>query len=75
MDILKFPGNNGKLFLFTGGNIHGIYSYLEKIWSPNNLNYLDQLSHHFGTSYSTKNDKTNLFPVIESLRILQKVIC
>ena len=27
--LIKFPDNNGKFSIYTGGNIRGLYSYLE----------------------------------------------
>ena len=36
-DIITFHENNGKLAVYTGGNIHGLYCYLEIIGYPTTL--------------------------------------
>ena len=46
-DIITFPGNNGKWSIYTEGNIHGFYCYIEIIIAPTNLTTSGQVSHHF----------------------------
>ena len=47
-DIIAFLDNNGKYYVYTGGNINGIYFYLEMIGYPTTLTTSGQRSHHFG---------------------------
>ena len=35
--LIKFPDKNRKLAVYTGGNIHGLYRYLEIIVYPMTL--------------------------------------
>ena len=58
--LITFLENNGKLDVYTGGNVHGLYCYLEMIGAPTTFTTSGQRSHHFGTSYSTNNDAENL---------------
>ena len=74
-DLITFLDNNGKYAVYTGGDIHGIYSYLESIGSPTTLTTSGQRSHNFGPSYSSNNDAATLQPVIVALRMRQKSIC
>ena len=37
IDLVRFLDNNRKYYVYKGGNIHVIYSYLEMIVDPNNL--------------------------------------
>ena len=74
MDIIKLPDNNGKLSIYTGGNIRGIYIYLENIWAPNDLTTLGQWYKYFDTSYCTNNDTATLHRVIWYLYVLYKFI-
>ena len=67
--------NNGKLAVYTGGNINGLYNYLEMIGSPTTLTNPAQRSHHFGTLSSTNNDTATLQPVIVDLCIRYNIIC
>ena len=53
-DLIIFLDNKGKLDVYTGRNIHGLYTYLEMIGSPNTLTISGQLYHHFGPSYPIK---------------------
>ena len=46
-DLITFPEKNGKLAIYTGGDIHGIYCYLEIIGSPTTLTSSGKSSHHF----------------------------
>ena len=73
--LITFLDNNGKLSVYTGVNIHGIYLYLEIIWSPTKLTTSGQRSHHFGPSYSTNIDTATLQSVISDFCVLQKIIC
>ena len=55
-DLITFLDKNGKLAVYTGGNIHGIYRYLEIIGSPTILTTSGERSNHFGPSSSSNND-------------------
>ena len=74
-DLITFFDNNGKSSVYTGGDIHGIYRYLEMIGATTTLTTSGHRSHHFGPSYSSNNDATTLQPVIAALRMRQKSIC
>ena len=54
-DLTKFFDNNGKSAVYTGGEINGIYCYLENIGAPTTLDTSDQRSHHFRPSSSNNN--------------------
>ena len=60
IDLITFLDNNGKSAVYTGGNIRGLYRYLEMIGSPTTLTTSGQRSHNFGPSYSTNNDTATL---------------
>ena len=45
-DIFTLLDNNGKSTVYTGGNIHGIYCYLEMIGTPTTLTTSGQQSHN-----------------------------
>ena len=74
-DIIAFLENNGKLDVYAGGNIHGLYCYLEIIGYPTTFTTSGQSSHNLGPSYSTNNDTETLHPFIAALSIRQKIIC
>ena len=74
-DIITLLENNGKLDVYTGGNIHGLYYYLDMIGVPTRLTASGQRYHHFGPSYSINNDTASLQTVIVALCIRQKTIC
>ena len=74
-DIITFFDNNRKYAVYTGGNIHVIYRYLEIIGSPTTLTTSGKRPRYFGPSYYTSNDTQYIQIVIESLRIQQKLIC
>ena len=42
IDIITFLDKNGKYAVYEGGDIHGIYRYLEIIGAPTTLNTPDQ---------------------------------
>ena len=46
--LITFLDNNGKYAVYTGGNIHGIYHYIDIIGVPTKLTTSGQCSHHFG---------------------------
>ena len=73
-DIVIFLDNNGKSAVYTGGNIHGLYCYLEMIGYPKTLTTSYHISHCFGTSSSINNDTDTLHPVIADLRMRQKSV-
>ena len=74
-DLSTFPDNNQKLAVYTGGDIRGLYRYIEIIGSPTTMTASGQRSHNFGPSSSTNIDTETLQPVIASLRAWQKIIC
>ena len=47
-DFITFLDKNRKYAVYTGGNIHGLYFYLEIIETPTTLTTSGQQSHHFG---------------------------
>ena len=73
--IITLLDNNGKSSVYTGGNIHGIYIYLDIIGSPTTLTASVQSSLHFSPSYPINNDTATLQPVIAALCTRQKIIC
>ena len=73
--FITFLDNNGKLAVYIGGDIPGLYCYLEIILSPTTLTTSGQCSYRFVPLSYTKNDIATLQPVIVSLRIIQKIIC
>ena len=75
IDIITFLDNNGKLAVYTGINIHGIYSYLEIIVSPTILTTSGQSSCHFRPSYSTNYDTETTHSVIAAILVRQNLIC
>ena len=74
-DLINFLDNNVKSVVYTGGDIHGIYRYLEMIGAPTTLTNSGHLSHNFGPSSSSNNDSETLQPVIADLRMRHKSIC
>ena len=69
MDITTLLDNNGKSAVYTGGDINGIYNYLEIIGSPEILTTSGQQSQHFSPSSSINNDMAYLQPDIAALRM------
>ena len=57
--IIPFLENKLKSAVYTGGNIHRIYRYLDMIGAPTTLTTSGQCSHNFGPSSSTKKDNKN----------------
>ena len=74
-DLITFLDNNGKSAVYTGGDIHGIYRYLDMIGDPTTLTTSGHRPHHFVPSSSSNNDAATLQPVISALRMRQKIIC
>ena len=72
--LITFLDNNGKSAVYTGGDIHGIYRYLEIIVSPTTLTTSGQRYHNFCPSSSINNDITSLEPFIAALTMIQKSI-
>ena len=75
IDLIAFLDKNGKSAVYEGGDIHGIYRYLEMIGAPTTLTTSGQRSHHFGHSSFSKNDEATLQPFIAALHMRQKIIC
>ena len=74
-DLITFLDNNRKYAVYTGGDIHDIYRYIEIIGAPTTLTTSVQRSHHFGLSSSSNNDAETLQLFIASLHMRQKSIC
>ena len=74
-DLITFLDNNVKSAVYTGGDIHGIYLYLEMIAAPTTLTTSGQHYHHFGPTSSRNNDAETLQPFIAALHMRQKIIC
>ena len=73
-DLITFLENNIKYSVYTGGNIHGLYRYLNMIVATTILTNLGQRYHHFGPSSSINNDTAALQTFISALRMIQKII-
>ena len=63
-DLINFLDKNVKSAAYTGGDIHGIYRYLDMIGAPTTLTTSIHSPHHFGPSSSSNNDAATLQPVI-----------
>ena len=74
-DLIILRCNNGQLDIYTEGNIHGLYCYLEIIRSPTYLNSSVNSSNHVGNSFFTNNGTATLHIVISALHIIKKGIC
>ena len=74
-DLITFLDNNGKSDVYTGGEIHGIYYYLDIIGDPTKLTTSGQRYRHFIPSSSINNDTAYLHTVIVALCTRQKSIC
>ena len=74
-DIITLLDNNGKYAVHTGGNIHGIFRYLEMIGSPTTLTTSGQRSYYFGPQSSINNDKLYIQESIASIPMIQKSVC
>ena len=74
-DVVIFFDNNGKYAVYTEGNIHVIYRYLEMIEDTTTLTTSGQSSHHFIPSYLINNDTSSIQKVIAYLCTKQKSIC
>ena len=73
--VNTFLDNNGKSAVYTGGDIHGIYRYLEMIGAPTTFTPSCHRSHHFVHSFYINNYAATLQPVIAALRTIHKIIC
>ena len=74
-DLITFIEKNGKYAAYEGGDIHGIYRYLEMIGAPTTLTTSGHRPHHFRSLSSSNNDVTTFQPVIAALSMRQKSIC
>ena len=72
---ITFLDNNRKSDVYTEGNIHGIYHYLEMIGAQTELTTSVQRSYHFDPSYSINNYISSLPTVISDLCMIQNSIC
>ena len=73
-DLITFLDKNVKSAVYTVGDIHVIYRYLEMIVDPTTLTTSGKCSHNFGPSSSRNNDAENLQPVIVALHMIQRSI-
>ena len=73
-DLITFLENNGKSAVYKGGDINGIYCYLEVIGYSTTFTTSGQRSHHFCPSSSSNNDAATLQLVIAAIRMKQKSI-
>ena len=62
--IITFFDNNVKSAVYTGGDIHRIYLYLEMIGALTTFTTSGQRSHHFSPLSSRKNNAETIKPVI-----------
>ena len=74
IDLVTLPDNNGKLAIYKGGNIHGLYSYLEISGASNTFNNLGQISNKYSPPYPTNNDTEPPQAVIAYLCIRPNII-
>ena len=74
-DLVTFLDNNIKLDIYTMGNRHELYHYLESIGSPTTLVASGQSYHRFFPSSSANNDTETLQPVIAAPHVQQKNTC
>ena len=74
-DLITFIDTKGKYAEYDGGDIHGIYRYLEIIGAPTTLTTSSHRSNNFDPSSSRNNDATTLQPVIAALRMKKEHIC
>ena len=72
--IIKFLNNNGKSDIYTGGNIHGIFCYREKIVAPSTLTTSCCYYKHVGPSSCINNNIATFQPIIDDICIQQKTI-
>ena len=73
-DLTTPLDNNRKSDLYKGGDIYGIYRYLEIIGAPTTLNTSGQRSRNFRPSPPINNDAASIQPVIAALRMRQNSI-
>ena len=73
--LITLLDNNGNVSVYTGGDIHGIYHYLEMIGYPKTFTTSGQSSHHFSPSSSINNYTSYIQPFIEALHTRQNIIC
>ena len=75
IDLVTFIDNNVKCVVYTGGNILGLYFYLEMIGFPTILATSGHCYHNFSPSYFINNDTSTLQTGIVSICMRQKSIC
>ena len=69
IDLITFLDNNRKYAVYTVGNIHGIYSYIEIIKAPTKLTTSGKSSNHLCPSYSINNYTASIQTDIEDLQM------
>ena len=67
IDLITFFDNNVKSAVYTGGNIRGIYIYIEIIEAPTTFATSGQQSHCLSPSCSINNGASTIQPVIAAL--------
>ena len=75
IDLITILDKNEKSDVYSGGDITGLYRYLEMIVSPTILTTSGQSSCHFRPSYSTNNDTETTHPFIAAILVRQNLIC
>ena len=73
--LITLLDNSRKSAVYTGGNIHGIYIYIDMIGYPKTFITSGQSSRHFVSLSSIKNDTAYLQPVIAALRMRHNIMC
>ena len=66
-NIITFLDKNVKYAVYTGGNIHGLYCYLEINEAPTTLTTSSQFYHYFGLLSFINNETETIQPVIPAL--------
>ena len=74
IDINTLLYNNGKLAVYKGVNIHGLYHYLEMIVAPKTFTTSGQFYCYFVPSFSTNNDTVTIQTITAALCMRQKII-
>ena len=73
--LITFLDNSGKLAVYTGVNLHGIYRYLEILGDQKTLTTSGQSFNHFFPSSSINNNTTTCQTIIAAFHMRQNNIC
>ena len=74
-DLITSLDNNGKSDVYTGGDIHGIYRYLDIIGYPTTFTTSGQRYHHFSPSSYINNDAEYIHKFLAAIHTRQRSIC